>query len=106
MTTLYCLGLGVGTHNTKGEWLEIFYAQPLLNPSANTVDAITKTLNYTGGNHAINITPAQAAELADALADAGDDIQSAVARTLSKSQRPLVVTLLESDAGPVSVPEA
>ena len=106
MTTLYCLGLGVGTHNTKGEWLEIFYAQPLLNPSANTVDAITKILNYTGGNHAINITPAQAAELADALADAGDDIQSAVARTLSKSQRPLVVTLLESDAGPVSVPEA
>ena len=77
MTTLYCLGLGVGTHNTKGEWLEIFYAQPLLNPSANTVDAITKILNYTGGNHAINITPAQAAELADALADAGDDIQSA-----------------------------
>ncbi|HSX85187.1 MAG TPA: 2,3,4,5-tetrahydropyridine-2,6-dicarboxylate N-succinyltransferase, partial [Cellvibrio sp.] len=95
MTTLYCLGLGVGTHNTKGEWLEIFYAQPLLNPSANTVDAITKTLNYTGGNHAINITPAQAAELADALAGAGDEIQAAVARTLSNSQRPLVVTLLE-----------
>ena len=106
MTTLYCLGLGVGTHNTKGEWLEIFYAQPLLNPSANTVDAITKTLNYTGGNHAINITPAQAAELADALAGVGDEIQAAVARTLSKSQRPLVVTLLENDTGPASVPEA
>lgn len=106
MTTLYCLGLGVGTHNTKGEWLEIFYAQPLLNPLANTVDAITKTLNYTGGNHAINITPAQAAELADALAGVGDEIQAAVARTLSKSQRPLVVTLLENDTGPASVPEA
>lgn len=106
MTTLYCLGLGVGTHNTKGEWLEIFYAQPLLNPSANTVDAVIKTLNYTGGNHAINITPAQAVELADALAGAGDELQAAVARTLSNSQRPLVVTLLESDAGPASVPEA
>lgn len=106
MTTLYSLGLGVGTHNAKGEWLEIFYAQPMLNPSATTAAAITKALNYTGGNQALAITPAQAAELAEALASAGDEIQAAVARTLSNSQRPLVATLLESDTGPATVPEA
>lgn len=106
MTTLYSLGLGVGTHNAKGEWLEIFYAQPVLNPSSDTVTAISKTLNYTGGNQAVAITPDQAAALADALASAGDETQAAVARSLSKSQQPLVATLLESDAGPASVPEA
>ncbi|HTF86224.1 MAG TPA: 2,3,4,5-tetrahydropyridine-2,6-dicarboxylate N-succinyltransferase [Cellvibrio sp.] len=106
MTTLYSLGLGVGTHNAKSEWLEIFYAQPLLNPAAAIVDAVTKTLNYSGGNQAISITTNQAADLADALASAGDDTQAAIARSLSKSQRPLVVTLLESDTGPASVPEA
>lgn len=106
MTTLYSLGLGVGTHNAKSEWLEIFYAQPLLNPAAAIVDAVTKTLNYSGGNQAISITTNQAADLADALASAGDDTLAAIARSLSKSQRPLVVTLLESDTGPASVPEA
>src|SRR5690606_32948177 len=106
MTTLYSLGLGVGTHNAKGEWLEIFYAQPVLNPSSDTVTAISKTLNYTGGNQAIAITPDQAAALADALASAGDETQAAVARSLSKSQQPLVATLLESDAGSARGPEA
>ena len=106
MTTLYSLGLGVGTQNAKGEWLEIFYATPALNPSAEVAQVIAKELNYTGGNQAIAITAAQAAQLADALAAAGDTTQVATARSLSKSQKPLVVTLLESDAGPSSVPEA
>ena len=47
MTTLYSLGLGVGTQNAKGDWLEVFYAAPLLNPSAKTATAIAKVVGYS-----------------------------------------------------------
>ncbi|MGH8365347.1 MAG: hypothetical protein ACRESB_07850, partial [Pseudomonas sp.] len=30
--SLFSLGFGVGTQNRQGAWLEVFYAQPLLNP--------------------------------------------------------------------------
>lgn len=106
MISLYSLGLGVGTQNANGNWLDVFYATPVLNPAADVVQIIAKELNYTGGNQAIAVTPAQVSAIADALAAAGDNTQVATARSLSKSQQPLVVTLLETDASPDSVPEA
>ncbi|MFH7457089.1 2,3,4,5-tetrahydropyridine-2,6-dicarboxylate N-succinyltransferase, partial [Pseudomonas syringae pv. tagetis] len=33
-TTLFSLAFSVGTQNRHGSWLEVFYAQPLMNPSA------------------------------------------------------------------------
>ena len=33
-TTLFSLAFGVGTQNRQNSWLEVFYAQPLLNPSS------------------------------------------------------------------------
>lgn len=105
MTTLYALGLGIGTQNSKGDWLEVFYAAPLLNPSAATATAITKTIGYSEGNQAIAITTAQANEIAQALAAAGDTEQAALAKNLVNSKRPLVATLLATDTNPASVPE-
>lgn len=105
MTTLYALGLGIGTQNSKGDWLEVFYAAPLLNPSAATATAIAKTIGYSEGNQAIAITTAQANEIAQALAAAGDTEQAALAKNLVNSKRPLVATLLATDTNPASVPE-
>ena len=66
-TTLFSLAFGVGTQNRQGAWLEVFYAAPLLKPSAEIVAAIAPVLGYSEGNQAITFTTAQAAELADAL---------------------------------------
>lgn len=106
MTSLYSLGLGVGTLNSREQWLEVFYSAPLLNPAAATAKAIADLLEYKGGNQTITILPAQAALIAKALNDAGDTAQAAIAEALSHSNQPLVVTLLETDAAPASVPEA
>lgn len=106
MTNLYSLGLGVGTQNAKGEWLEIFYAAPLLNPSAATASAIAKVIGYSEGNQAIAISSAQAGEIAQSLAAAGAAEQAELAKKLVASKRPLVATLLATDANPSSVPEA
>lgn len=105
MTTLYALGLGIGTQNSKGDWLEVFYAAPLLNPSVATASAIAKSVGYSEGNQAIAITTAQATAIAQALEAAGDKEQAALAKQLTNSKRPLVVTLLSTDVAPTSVPE-
>ncbi len=104
-TTLFSLAFGVGTQNRQGTWLEVFYAQPLLAPTAELVAAIAPALDYAGGNQAIAIDNSQATELAKALKDIAP-AQSALLVRLAESHKPLVVTLLAEDAQPSSTPEA
>lgn len=104
-TSLFSLAFGVGTQNRQGNWLEVFYAQPLLHPSGELVAAVAPLLNYKGGNQAIAISTTQAAQLADAVKSL-DPAQHALLTRLAESQRPLVVTLLEEDAALTSTPEA
>ncbi|MBD9414525.1 2,3,4,5-tetrahydropyridine-2,6-dicarboxylate N-succinyltransferase [Pseudomonas sp. PDM16] len=103
--SLYSLAFGVGTQNRQGAWLEVFYAQPLLNPAAELVAAVAEKLGYSGGNQAIAITTNQAGELANALKTL-DATQAALLTRLAESHRPLVVTLLAEDAALTSTPEA
>ena len=103
--SLFSLAFGVGTQNRQGAWLEVFYAQPLLNPAAELVAAVAAKLDYAGGNQAIAITTTQAGELATAIT-AVDAVQAALLTRLAESHRPLVVTLLAEDAALTSTPEA
>ncbi len=103
--TLFSMGLGLGNKNAKGEWLDTLYPQPLLAPSEATVAALAKVSGYEGGNQAIELSPAQMSELSSALNAGGDAAQGALAERLASSTLPLVVTLLESDDAPSSVPE-
>ncbi|NWB84917.1 2,3,4,5-tetrahydropyridine-2,6-dicarboxylate N-succinyltransferase [Pseudomonas gingeri] len=104
-TTLFSLGFGVGTQNRQGAWLEVFYAQPLIQPSAELVAAIAPILGYTGGNQAITFSTAQASQLADAL-KAIDAAQAALLTRLAESHKPLVATVLAEDVQLTSTPEA
>ena len=103
--TLFSLAFGVGTQNRQGDWLEVFYAQPLLNPAAELVAAVSAKLGYSGGNQAIAISTNQAGELANALKSI-DATQAALLTRLAESTKPLVVTLLAEDAALTSTPEA
>ncbi|WP_422911584.1 2,3,4,5-tetrahydropyridine-2,6-dicarboxylate N-succinyltransferase [Pseudomonas sp. MAC6] len=104
-TTLFSLAFGVGTQNRQGTWLEVFYAQPLLNPASELVAKVVENLGYQGGNQAIAISNNQAGDLAEALKNV-DSLQSALLTRLAESQKPLVVTLLAEDAALTSTPEA
>ncbi|AIS15938.1 2,3,4,5-tetrahydropyridine-2,6-dicarboxylate N-succinyltransferase [Pseudomonas rhizosphaerae] len=103
--SLFSLAFGVGTQNRQGTWLEVFYAQPLTNPSAALVDAIAPLLSYTGGNQAITFSNTQASQLAEALKHV-DPAQAALLTRLAESHKPLVATLLAEDAALTSTPEA
>ena len=105
MTKLYSVGIGVGTQNSKGDWLEVFYPKPLVSPSEAVARAIATTVGYTEGNQAISLSNDNVPTLANALEQAGDAELSALVSTMQGSQRPLVVTLLATNDKPSSVPE-
>ncbi|WP_165674232.1 2,3,4,5-tetrahydropyridine-2,6-dicarboxylate N-succinyltransferase [Metapseudomonas otitidis] len=102
---LFSIAFGVGTQNRQGNWLEVFYAQPLLKPTEALIAAVAPLLGYTGGNQAITLSNAQAADLASALKEI-DTTQAALLTRLAESHKPLVATLLAEDAALTSTPEA
>ncbi|WP_296261981.1 MULTISPECIES: 2,3,4,5-tetrahydropyridine-2,6-dicarboxylate N-succinyltransferase [unclassified Pseudomonas] len=104
-TSPFSLAFGVGTQNRQGTWLEVFYALPLLNPSADIVAAIAPILGYTGGNQAIAFNTDLASKLADALKSVDAD-QAALLTRLAESHKPLVATVLAEDTALTSTPEA
>ncbi len=102
---LFSIGFGVGTQNAKGKWLEVFYPNPVLTPSADLVNAITSTLDYSGGNTVIELNPGELNELESALRSTGESEQADVIKTFKTSVRPLVATVLANDDNPASVAE-
>jgi len=95
----FAFGLGVGTHNSKGEWLEVFFPQPLISPS----DEIAAAAAGLGSNA---LGQEQLRDLQDKLGASGESELAALAGRFLDSGRPTVATLLTADEAPESVPEA
>ena len=95
----FAFGLGVGTHNGKGEWLEIFFQQPVLNPS----DELAAALEGFDSNTTLSKDDLET--LQRALDAAGETEQAALAGRLTESSQPAVAVLLTEDTGPTNVPE-
>jgi len=105
MTQLFSFGLGVGTQNSQGQWLEVFYPAPLLRPDSATAATLAATLGYGGGNVVIEISREQVVKLASEL-EGKDNAQAKIASALQHSEKPLVATVLAEDSPPKTAPEA
>jgi 2,3,4,5-tetrahydropyridine-2-carboxylate N-succinyltransferase len=103
--SVFAVGFGVGTQNQHGNWLEVFYPAPLLHPPAALIAALADVLDYRGGNAALALDNEQLTALANALR-ATATAQAEVLDALLDSAQPRVITVLETDAAPASVPEA
>lgn len=97
---IHSFGLGIGTQNSKSEWLEVFYPQPALNADAATCDALA-TISDLTQNTATQLTSAQCEALANALT--GE--QAKIAQQLAQSSKPTVLTVIAKDAQATSTPE-
>lgn len=98
-STAFAFGLGIGTHNSQGQWLEVFFPQPVFTPSA----AIAAAAAGVDNNAVLGAD--QLAALQAALAEAGESEQAALAQRLQGTERPVVAVLLQEDAAPGNVPE-
>jgi 2,3,4,5-tetrahydropyridine-2-carboxylate N-succinyltransferase len=96
--------IGLGTKNTKGDWLEVYYQVPLFQPSADIISAAKEALGYEGGNQAIEVDGGELEALAKALETIAPE-QAKLAKSCTESQKPVVITLLESDIQSESTPE-
>jgi 2,3,4,5-tetrahydropyridine-2-carboxylate N-succinyltransferase len=99
---MYSLAVGIGTKNSKGDWLEVYYPQPTINPDEALVTSISSVIDYDGGNVAIDLNDAMISELAATITD---DATKETLTAIQGSVRPMVLTLLESDSKPTSTPE-
>ncbi|MFK4753797.1 2,3,4,5-tetrahydropyridine-2,6-dicarboxylate N-succinyltransferase [Oceanobacter antarcticus] len=104
MSNAFALAIGVGTKNSKGEWLEVFYSQPLLNPADSLIEATKSAFGYDGGNQTIEADGGDLSAFADALAEL-DATQAGLARACIESEQPVVITVLETDTQSTSTPE-
>ncbi|TXS92107.1 2,3,4,5-tetrahydropyridine-2,6-dicarboxylate N-succinyltransferase [Parahaliea maris] len=98
--TAFAYGLGIGTHNQQGEWLEVYFPHPALAPSA----ALTAALAGCDNNTALDRAALQG--LSEKLAAAGETTAAELATSLLESSAPVVAVLLAEDAAPTTVPEA
>lgn len=96
----FAFGLGVGSLNSAGEWLEVFYPDPILSPTDALVEAAV------GLSSDKPLSESQAETLQAALAAAGESGQAELAAQMQKSERAVVAVLLTADTGPTNVPEA
>ncbi|MBS3804962.1 MAG: 2,3,4,5-tetrahydropyridine-2,6-dicarboxylate N-succinyltransferase [Oleiphilaceae bacterium] len=101
----FAFGIGIGTQNKQGDWLEVFYQQPVYTPDAKLVEIVAESIGYSGGNEALPVNPGQLKSLAESFGKAGFSDQANIAIRAASSVRPVVVTLLESDDTATSTPE-
>lgn len=102
----FSFAIGIGAQNKNGEWLDVYYQQPLLNPSETLISAAAAAVGHKGGNAAIRLSTEQLSALAKALQDAAATAQAELATKLLNTEQPVVVTFVENDEAPASVPEA
>ena len=104
MNNLYAFGIGVGTKNNTGEWLEVFYPEPMLAPS----DELVAILEACLGSHNGDIEPSQEAlaALISALLQNGYNQLAETVTALNASSKPVVAIMLSTDAAPLSVPQS
>ena len=103
--SLYSWGLGIGTQNSAGEWLEVFYPQPMLEPSSSVIKALEVALRYQGDTQVVELGNEQLSALKTAFIGQGLPDQATLAEQLLSSSKPVVATLLAKDGNPSSVPE-
>jgi len=100
---MFSFALGVGTKDSNGNWLEVYYPDPWINPSREVLAPLFDSLKYQGGNVVVEIPSVQVSVLAGQIKD--PDI-SRLLGIMQEHHEPLVAVMLETDDKPQSVPEA
>mgnify|MGYP001068369570 CR=1 FL=1 len=102
MSSLYALGIGIGSKNSRGEWLEVLFPVPRMQVSAE----LTAQLQALCGSESV-LEPSEQQLQQLAAATAGiDDELAALCRRLTDSRSAVVIVALQSDQPPTDVPTA
>ena len=101
----WAFGLGIGTQDSNGNWLEVFYAAPLLNPDPVITDTALQVLGASSTTEENPVNAQQLQTLAKAFESVGADTQAQLARSLVQSKAPVIACFVKTDLAPTSVPQ-
>jgi 2,3,4,5-tetrahydropyridine-2-carboxylate N-succinyltransferase len=96
------IGLGVGTKNTNGEWLEVLFPAPLYQPESATAQGLRDALDLPTENTTLTLSDDQLAKLAETHSLGEVSVQ---AEKLSGSVNPIALVIIEEDGTASSTPE-
>ena len=99
----FSFALGIGTQDSTGNWLDVFFPYPLLYPDDGIINKAAAICGYTGGNTSIELGQAECRALNETFRDEAD--WGALISGFQNSKRPVVAVFLAQDDKPSSVPE-
>ncbi|MBE8215332.1 MAG: 2,3,4,5-tetrahydropyridine-2,6-dicarboxylate N-succinyltransferase [Endozoicomonadaceae bacterium] len=53
--SFFAFGSGIGIQSTEKKWIESYFPKPIISPSTSFISAISKLVNYQGGNQTIQL---------------------------------------------------
>lgn len=104
--TCFAFGLGIGTRNSAGDWLEVFFPKPLLQPATATGAALCDALAPADGALALEPDQRTLARLESALRGVGEADQAEFVKAIKNTDQAVVAVLLTRDEAPQGVPDA
>lgn len=105
-TTLFSLGIGLGSKNKNQQWLEVFYPAPVLNADAAAYKPLLDAAGYTGGKQVIELDDSLLAAMIEATADKAVLAILTQLKNRQDHAKVAVLTVLDTDTAPESTPEA
>jgi 2,3,4,5-tetrahydropyridine-2-carboxylate N-succinyltransferase len=102
MTEIYAWGLGSGTLNNRGEWLEIWYPQPQLGADTKLAELLDQWIDKS----ATPLDDSTAKKLSEAFNTAGFSAEAELLNQLARGKGSSVVCILTKNEGPQNVPSA
>ena len=99
---MYSFAFGIGTKNSNGDWLEVYFPSPLFKPDTNLMSQVSSELNYKGGNVNIELDARTISKLSGKIKD---PLQKSLLEQLENATNPCIATFIESDSELTSTPE-
>ena len=104
MSSLYTFGIGVGTKNARGEWLEVYYPAPLVNLDPEMSRVLRSVFSDLGSD--IEPSSEQLASLISALKANNFKELANVIKTLQTADKCIIAVLQDKNLSPSTVPQA
>ena len=98
---MHALGIGIGTKNSQGDWLEVYYPRPAFHPDQSLTDSIAAATGYSGGNTDIELDGELVQKLEAGVKDAA---QKSLLGMLKDATKPVVLTMIDTDSALTSTP--
>jgi 2,3,4,5-tetrahydropyridine-2-carboxylate N-succinyltransferase len=104
MSSLYSVGIGIGSKNSKGQWLEVLYPMPLIDINSNLSSIIRSIFLANSSDNEPTID--QLSAFRSALTENQFTALAHLVTRLIDSNKPIVVVVLSDDVAPATVPQA